>query len=158
VQVRVHPVMPLTVAHAANFTEARALLAPRRLGVAPPPAARRQRVIHAEDMTARRSAAAAGPAAGNGCTGTSTFLPTVQCAAWQAFYDGAGGDGWVYFDRDDPSARFTARFTCTRGDPCACVYGTYRLGVTCNPSKTAVTGMYVCHRRSLRRRARTLVC
>ena len=27
------------------------------------------------------------------CTGASTALPADQCAAWQAFWDGAGGKG-----------------------------------------------------------------
>jgi hypothetical protein len=47
------------------------------------------------------------PAPGNVCTGTSTQLPAVQCAAWIDFHDSTGGSGWK---------------VCSgmRTNPCAC--------------------------------------
>ena len=72
------------------------------------------------------------------CSGASTKLPADQCAAWQSFWDDAGGDkGWTRFGAG-----------CTRNDPCApschdiSSIGTSR-GVICNSAGTAITKMCV---------------
>jgi hypothetical protein len=64
------------------------------------------------------------------CTGSSTALPADQCAAWQAFWDGAGGDkGWTGYGAG-----------CTRTDPCKTGCGDSRF-TTCNLWNTTVTNM-----------------
>jgi hypothetical protein len=67
------------------------------------------------------------------CTGAaSANLPADQCAAWQAFYDGASGSQW-------------AHCSGTRSNPCGC-YGTHEGKgsadiPTCNKAGTAVVNM-----------------
>ena len=58
-------------------------------------------------LVAALAAAEVRPRAVAACTGASTALPADQCAAWQGFWDGAGGDkGWTNygagFTRTDP--------------------------------------------------------
>ena len=68
------------------------------------------------------------------CTGASTNLPADQCAAWQAFWDGAGGDDWQDYNNKPLS--------CSRTDPCSCkgADGTHPM---CTPDGTSVMTMYV---------------
>ena len=68
-----------------------------------------------------------------GCTGDSTLLPAVQCAAWQAFWDDAFGAGWT-----SPQGCWTAASCKT--DPCA---ASCNNGGGCNIASTTVTSMYV---------------
>jgi hypothetical protein len=70
------------------------------------------------------------------CTGASTKLPAGQCAAWQAFWDGAHGNGdWN-----------SHGLGCTRTDPCksyksgGCANGNNNV---CNDEGTAITWMCV---------------
>jgi hypothetical protein len=70
------------------------------------------------------------PAPGNTCTGSSTQLPALQCAAWIKFYDGTTGDGWTHCQG-------------TRTNPCACL-GSDGKSPACNPTNTTVTAMCVC--------------
>jgi hypothetical protein len=69
-----------------------------------------------------------------GCTGASTALPADQCAAWQAFWDGAHGNGdWTGVGA-----------SCTRTDPCKSGCGGHGGDYnTCNDAGTTVTNMYV---------------
>jgi hypothetical protein len=64
----------------------------------------------------------------NACTGKSTNLPTDQCAAWIALYDGAGGPKWG---------------SCSgfRTDPCACELG--GKAHVCDTARTSVVQLYV---------------
>jgi len=81
-----------------------------------------------------QSAPAAAEAAAAACTGSSTKLPAAQCAAWQAFHDSTGGDGW-----DSCSSK--------RNDPCSCNIGdgdddAFNAGI-CNKAGTAIVAMCV---------------
>jgi hypothetical protein len=73
------------------------------------------------------------------CTGASSNLPAAQCAAWVAFYDGAGGDSWKSTTPDSGGKPICPG---TRNDPCACTGWTGNTPV-CNPSGTTVVKMCV---------------
>ena len=76
------------------------------------------------------AASATVPRAVAACTGASTALPADQCAAWQAFWDGAGGDkGWTLYGVD-----------CARTDPCKQGCGH---DPVCNGAGTTVISMCV---------------
>ena len=79
-----------------------------------------------------QSAPAAAEAAVAACTGSSTKLPAAQCAAWQAFHDSTGGDGWKVCKSK-------------RNDPCACQRGDddEYADLVCNKAGTAVLKMCV---------------
>ena len=65
------------------------------------------------------------------CTGASTKLPADQCAAWQDFWDGAGGAGWTNYGAG-----------CSRTDPCASSCGSPYPGYpTCNEGGTSIVRM-----------------
>ena len=103
-------------------------------------------------LVAAIAAAEVRPRAVAACTGASTKLPADQCAASQAFWDGAGGAGWT----GDGAG-------CTRTDPCQqdCGSNTDDDTSSCNGAGTTV--IYMCvpapartpPPRSLRRSPRT---
>ena len=73
------------------------------------------------------------------CTGSSAQLPAAQCAAWQAFYDGAGGEGWAL---TIPGSGNPPICPGTRNDPCAC-HGWVGNNPICNSAGTSVVKMCV---------------
>jgi hypothetical protein len=107
----------------------------------PPPQRTPPRSLHAVGRPVGHGAAQ-GSAQGSGlrrlasdtataCTGSSTKLPALQCAAWIKFYDALKGDGWTYCQGK-------------RSDPCACK-GTPSFGnpPVCNPAGTTVVTVCV---------------
>jgi hypothetical protein len=119
----------LTLAALLSQTSAEAPLPPSE--VAAPPSLPRTTEVAALELQSHPSREVAA------CDGASTKLPADQCAAWQAFWDGAGGANWVNFGKG-----------CTRTDPCGC----FNSGnPVCNDAGTTVTMMCVPARCATRR-------